>query len=78
MPQALGFTLEDVAGLLQLNNTDACAKTCDLAAQKLALIKTKAFRAGDYARCAKQVHRSVRQTTKEWHVSDYSDSSVGC
>jgi hypothetical protein len=25
--QALGFTLEDVAGLLQLNNTDACAKT---------------------------------------------------
>ena len=39
--QALGFTLEDVAGLLQLNNTDACAKTRDLAAQKLALIEQK-------------------------------------
>src|SRR5258707_15890276 len=33
--QALGFTLEDVAGLLQLNDTDACAKTRHLAARKL-------------------------------------------
>jgi hypothetical protein len=39
--QALGFTLEDVAGLLQLNNTDACAQTRDLGAQKLALIEQK-------------------------------------
>jgi MerR family transcriptional regulator, mercuric resistance operon regulatory protein len=28
--QALGFTLENVAGLLHLNDTDACAKTRDL------------------------------------------------
>src|SRR5260370_10093260 len=39
--QALGFTLNDVAGLLQLHNTDACARTRDLAAQKLALIEQK-------------------------------------
>jgi MerR family mercuric resistance operon transcriptional regulator len=39
--QALGFTLEDVAGLLQLDNTDACIRTRDLAAQKLALIEQK-------------------------------------
>ena len=41
--QALGFTLEDVGGLLQLNNTDACAKTRDLAAQKVASIEQKLF-----------------------------------
>ena len=39
--QALGFTLEEVTGLLQLNDTDACAKTRDLAARKLALIEQK-------------------------------------
>jgi MerR family transcriptional regulator, mercuric resistance operon regulatory protein len=39
--QALGFTLNDVAGLLQLNSTDACARTRDLAAQKQALIEQK-------------------------------------
>jgi hypothetical protein len=39
--QALGFTLRDVAGLLHLNDTDACAKTRHLAAQKLALIEQK-------------------------------------
>ena len=39
--QALGFTLEDVDGLLQLNNTDACAKTRELAAQKVGSIEQK-------------------------------------
>ena len=39
--QALGFTLENVAGLLHLNDTDACAKTRDFAARKLALIEQK-------------------------------------
>jgi MerR family transcriptional regulator, mercuric resistance operon regulatory protein len=33
--QALGFTLEDVAGLLQLNNTDACARTRDLVFRRI-------------------------------------------
>ena len=39
--QALGFTLQDVTGLLRLNDTDACAKTRHLAAEKLALIEQK-------------------------------------
>ena len=39
--QALGFTLGEVSGLLDLDDTDACAKTRDLAAQKLALIEQK-------------------------------------
>ena len=39
--QALGFTLEDVSGLLQLSNKNACAKTRELAARKLALIQEK-------------------------------------
>jgi MerR family mercuric resistance operon transcriptional regulator len=39
--QALGFTLENVAGLLHLNDTDACAKTRALAARTLALIEQK-------------------------------------
>ena len=39
--QSLGFTLEDVAGLLQLNDSDACTKTRHLAARKLTLIEQK-------------------------------------
>ena len=43
MAQELGFTLEDVAGLLQLNKTDACATIRELATQKVALIEQKLF-----------------------------------
>lgn len=39
--QALGFTLGDVAGLLRLDNREACATTRELAAQKVALIEEK-------------------------------------
>jgi MerR family transcriptional regulator, mercuric resistance operon regulatory protein len=39
--QTLGFTLEDAAGLLQLNGTNVFAKTRELAAGKLALIEQK-------------------------------------
>jgi MerR family mercuric resistance operon transcriptional regulator len=39
--RALGFTLEDVAGLLQLSDSDACTKTRCLAARKLSLIEQK-------------------------------------
>ena len=39
--QALGFTLGDVSGLLQLDNKKACATTRELAAQKVALIEQK-------------------------------------
>jgi MerR family transcriptional regulator, mercuric resistance operon regulatory protein len=39
--QALGFTLEEVAGLLRLDAASACAETRELAAHKLALIQKK-------------------------------------
>jgi MerR family mercuric resistance operon transcriptional regulator len=39
--QALGFTLEEVAGLLRLDAANACAETRELAAHKLALIQGK-------------------------------------
>jgi MerR family mercuric resistance operon transcriptional regulator len=39
--QALGFTLEEVAGLLRLSEVDACAETRELAAHKLTLIDRK-------------------------------------
>lgn len=39
--QALGFTLEEVAGLLRLDIAGACAETRELAIHKLALIERK-------------------------------------
>ena len=39
--QALGFTLEEVTGLLRLDEAGACAETRELAARKLALIEQK-------------------------------------
>lgn len=39
--QALGFTLEEVAGLLRLDAAVACAETRELAAHKLGLIEEK-------------------------------------
>ena len=39
--QALGFTLEEVTGLLRLNDAGTCAETRELAARKLALIEQK-------------------------------------
>ncbi len=39
--QALGFTLEDVTGLLRLDAVGACTETRDLAAHKLAVIDEK-------------------------------------
>lgn len=39
--QALGFTLTEVSGLLQLNGGYACAETQALALRKLALIERK-------------------------------------
>src|SRR5207244_5040954 len=42
--QVLGFTLGDVAGLLRLDNREACATTRELAAQKVALTTVSAVR----------------------------------
>lgn len=39
--QALGFSLQEVAGLLRLDAANACAETRELAAHKLALIQEK-------------------------------------
>ncbi len=39
--QALGFTLEEVTGLLRLDAASACEETRKLAVQKLALIEQK-------------------------------------
>jgi len=39
--QALGFTLEEVGGLLQLEAACACSQTRELAARKVALIDRK-------------------------------------
>ena len=39
--QGLGFTLEEVTGLLRLDATGACAETRELAAHKLTLIENK-------------------------------------
>lgn len=39
--QMLGFTLEEITGLLRLDEAHACAETRDLAARKLELIEAK-------------------------------------
>jgi MerR family transcriptional regulator, mercuric resistance operon regulatory protein len=39
--QALGFSLEEITGLLRLDAAGACAETRELAAHKLALIEEK-------------------------------------
>ena len=39
--QVLGFTLEDIAGLLQLEEANACTETREVAARKLELIERK-------------------------------------
>lgn len=39
--QVLGFTLEEIAGLLALDEAHACAETRDLAAHRLEVIESK-------------------------------------
>lgn len=39
--QALGFTLEEIAGLLELDEAHACTETRELAAHKLHVIESK-------------------------------------
>jgi len=63
--QGLGFTLEEVTGLLRLDAAGACADTRELAAHKLALIEGKmselgAMRAGLAALVAKCDKRGNR------------------
>ena len=39
--QVLGFTLEEISGLLRLEEAQACAETRDLSAHKLQVIESK-------------------------------------
>jgi MerR family mercuric resistance operon transcriptional regulator len=64
--QGLGFTLEEITGLLRLDAAGACAETRELAAHKLALIDEKlaelgAMRrglAGLLAKCGENQNRA--------------------
>ena len=60
--QALGFTLKEVVGLLQLDEIDACAKTRTLAAQKLAFIEQKLTQLGTIREALKKL---IRQCDKK-------------
>jgi MerR family mercuric resistance operon transcriptional regulator len=55
--QGLGFTLEEIKGLLTLDESKACAQTRDLAAHKLALIEQKI---ADLLKIKKALSRLVR------------------
>jgi MerR family transcriptional regulator, mercuric resistance operon regulatory protein len=72
--QSLGFTLEDVAGLLQLNDSDACTKTRQLAARKLTLIEQKIH---EMATIRDALAELVDQCNKKFIEILQSDSAVG-
>jgi MerR family mercuric resistance operon transcriptional regulator len=55
--QTLGFTLEEVGGLLRLDEKKACLETREIAAQKLTLIEEKL---SDLSRMKKALSRLVR------------------
>ena len=56
--QALGFTLEEISGLLRLDEAHACAETRELAALKLENIESKL---ADLAAMRKALSKLVRQ-----------------
>jgi MerR family mercuric resistance operon transcriptional regulator len=55
--QALGFTLEEITGLLGLDERKACLETREVAVQKVALIEQKI---ADLSRMKKSLSRLVR------------------
>ena len=55
--QELGFTLEEILGLLRLDGAHACAETRDLAARKLEMIEGKL---ADLAAMRKALSKLVR------------------
>lgn len=63
--QALGFTLEEISGLLGLDERNACLETREIAQQKLLLIEEKI---ADLSKIQKALSRLVR---------DCSASSAG-
>jgi MerR family mercuric resistance operon transcriptional regulator len=55
--QTLGFTLEEIGGLLDLDEREACLETREVAEQKLTLIEEKI---ADLSRIKKALSRLVR------------------
>jgi MerR family transcriptional regulator, mercuric resistance operon regulatory protein len=55
--QALGFTLDEITGLLALNETRGCVETRGLAAHKLEVIEGKI---ADLGKMKKQLSRLIR------------------
>ena len=55
--QALGFTLEEISGLLGLDERKACLETREVAVEKVALIEQKI---ADLSRMKKDLSRLVR------------------
>ena len=66
--QSLGFTLDDVTGLLTLDETKACTETRGIAAHKLELIEEKI---ADLAKMKKALSRLIR-------ACDASSSGAPC
>lgn len=66
--QALGFTLDEITGLLALNETKACIQTRGIAAHKLELIEEKI---ADLAKIKKALAHLIR-------ACDTSSSSAPC
>lgn len=66
--QLLGFTLDEVAGLLALDETKACMETRGLAAHKLEVIEEKI---ADLAKMKKALSRLIR-------ACDASSSGAPC
>ena len=66
--QVLGFTLEEISGLLRLEEARACAQTRELAARKLQLIESKLT---DLTAMRQALAKLMRQC-------DLPDSKSGC
>ena len=60
--QALGFTLDEIAGLLELDAARACAPTRDLAERKMHLIDTKLADLGAMRQSLAQLMRACDST----------------
>ncbi len=67
--QALRFSLKEVAELLQLDVADACAKSCDLADQKLAVIDQKIAELATRRRALAQLMALCDNTSTSWRQS---------
>lgn len=61
--QAIGFSLDEIKGLMRLNQTGSCKQTHDVAVAKLALVEKK-------INDLKRIQRTLKQLIKECEVSN--------